>query len=361
MIRTFIIPVLAIAGVVFALYMVVQGSRPPVATPPVVQPARPPFETFVAGSGLIEASTQNIAVGAPVGGLVMAVEVQVGQDVPAGRSLFRVDDRDLVAALRVREAEAATAESDLARLRLGTRPELIPPARAQVEEAQAAHDDLRSQLDMWERLRDPRAVSEEELSRRRFAVKSAHARLERARTDLALLEAGTWSPDLTVAQARLAEAQARVAAARTEIDRRVVLAPVEGRILQVNVRPGEFAPAGPAAAPLILMGSVHPLHIRVDIDENDAWRVASGSPAVAFVRGNPAIRFDLQFVRFEPYVIPKRSLTGESTERVDTRVLQVLYSFSPGDQPVYVGQQMDVFIKAPPLATSPPPATGDQK
>jgi hypothetical protein len=58
----------------------------------------------------------------------------------------------------------------------------------------------------------------------------------------------------------------------------------------------------------------------------------------------------------------RRSLTGESTERVDTRVLQVLYSFQPGDRPIYVGQQMDVFIKAPPLAaTLPPAASGEKK
>ena len=57
----------------------------------------------------------------------------------------------------------------------------------------------------------------------------------------------------------------------------------------------------------------------------------------------------MKFYRVEPYVVPKKSLTGESTERVDTRVLQVLYSFSTDDLPVYVGQQMDVFIEAAPI------------
>jgi hypothetical protein len=55
----------------------------------------------------------------------------------------------------------------------------------------------------------------------------------------------------------------------------------------------------------------------------------------------------MRFVRFEPYVVPKKSLTGDSTERVDTRVLQVIYSFDRGSLPIYVGQQMDVFIDAP--------------
>ena len=48
--------------------------------------------------------------------------------------------------------------------------------------------------------------------------------------------------------------------------------------------------------------------------------------------------------------MPKRSLTGASTERVDTRVLQVIYRFHPDQLPIHVGQQMDVFIEAPPLS-----------
>ena len=95
-----------------------------------------------------------------------------------------------------------------------------------------------------------------------------------------------------------------------------------------------------------------PLHVRVDVDEHEAWRVKSNSPAQAFVRGNRDINTALQFVRFEPYVIPKKSLTGESSERVDTRVLQVIYSFDPGNLPVYIGQQMDVFIEADPYIPS---------
>ena len=44
--------------------------------------------------------------------------------------------------------------------------------------------------------------------------------------------------------------------------------------------------------------------------------------------------------------MPKRSLTGDSTERVDTRVLQVIYRFDPAGAALFVGQQVDVFIRA---------------
>ncbi len=129
-----------------------------------------------------------------------------------------------------------------------------------------------------------------------------------------------------------------------------VTAPVEGEVLQVNLRLGEFAQAGPLATPLMLLGNVDELHVRVDVDENDAWRVSNTAAATAFVRGNPQLSTHLRIVRIEPYVIPKKSLTGDSTERVDTRVLQVIYAFDRTALPVYVGQQMDVFIDAPEVA-----------
>jgi hypothetical protein len=125
----------------------------------------------------------------------------------------------------------------------------------------------------------------------------------------------------------------------------------------VKVRVGEYAQPGPLATPLMLMGNVDELVVRVDVDENDAWRVRPDAKAFAFVRGNPDLKTPLKFLRIEPYVIPKKSLTGDSTERVDTRVLQVLYTFERGSLPVYVGQQMDVFVDAPPVSGTTRPST----
>ena len=106
------------------------------------------------------------------------------------------------------------------------------------------------------------------------------------------------------------------------------------------------ASAGALTKPLLIVGDLKSFHVRVDIDENDAWRFKDGAKAEASLRGNKDFRTDLTFVRVEPYVVPKRSLTGSSVERVDTRVLQVIYSFNRGNIPAFVGQQMDVFIES---------------
>lgn len=345
MIRTFVVPLLAIAGVILAVITVVKGSMPQMAPPPVAEPPKPPYAVFVAGSGLVEASTQNIAIGTPVGGIVREVKVKVGDMVEAGAPLFQVDDRVQRAELATREASLAVAESQLVRMRRGTRPEEIPPARARLAEAEAQLADLRDQLAKWERVADPRAVSEDDLSKKRFAVRMAEARADEARSSLALLEAGTWEADILVMEQQVRGTRAQVEAARVDVERLLVRSPVAGRVLQVNVRAGEFAPAGMPSTPLMVVGSVSPMHVRVDVDEHDAWRVASGAKATAFVRGNKDISTPLSFVRFEPLVVPKKSLTGESTERVDTRVLQVIYAFDPKDLPIYVGQQVDVYIE----------------
>ncbi|MFN9212340.1 MAG: HlyD family efflux transporter periplasmic adaptor subunit, partial [Betaproteobacteria bacterium] len=171
--------------------------------------------------------------------------------------------------------------------------------------------------------------SREEIVRREIAVQAAAARVK-------------------ATHAALVQVQAELAAARTEKSRLTVRAPIAGEVLQLNLRAGEFAsPGGPP--PLLVLGDTRTLHGRVDIDENDAGRVKSGAQAVAYVRGSSDLSTPAQFVRFEPLVIPKRSLTGNSAERVDTRVLQVLFAFPREKLPVYVGQQMDVMIEAQPV------------
>src|SRR5216683_1862755 len=101
--------------------------------------------------------------------------------------------------------------------------------------------------------------------------------------------------------------------------------PSDADVLQVKLRVGEFAAAAAGASPLVLLGRSKPLHVRVDVDEHEGWRVHPGATAVGRMRGNAELKAPLSFVRFEPFVIPKRSLTGDSTERVDTRVLQIIY------------------------------------
>jgi HlyD family secretion protein len=352
----FILPVAAVVGVGLAVYTVSAQSREVKPAPPVAQPAPAPFSSNVPGAGLVEPSTENIAIGTHVPGVVTKVFVKAGDRVKAGEPLFQIDERSLRAELAQRESQRAVWRASVARLKAEPRPETIPPVEARVAEMRKMLEDAEAQLAMYENVQDKRAINNDELSRRRFATKAAEARLSQALADLALIKLGAWGPDVAVAEANLATATADVERVKTELDRLTVKSPVDADVLKVNIRAGEYAQSSaPGSGPgvntdaLMILGETQTLHIRVDIDENDAWRVNKGAPGVAYVRGNSNLKTTIEFVRFEPYVIPKRSLTGSSAERVDTRVLQVIYAFKRSELPVFVGQQMDVFLESKPI------------
>jgi len=283
---------LALAGVVAGGAMVVHDRAAP---PPTARASAPAADDGrVAGSGIVEASTGTIAVGTPVTGLVDRMDVTWGQHVARGAALFRIDARDL----------------------LNRRGALV----AAIDQAGAGLPAVQRKLDA---VTDPRMAG--------FVT----------RTDLVQRRS-----DLAVAQANVTAARAQLRELDAEVARRTVRAPVAGAVLKINIRPGEVAEAAAAAGPVLLLGGDDRLNVRVDIDEHDAWRVRGGVPGEAVVQGNPRLHTALRFVRVEPFVQPKTSLTGAAAERTDTRVLQLIYSFDPKALPVYIGQQVDVVLDA---------------
>jgi multidrug efflux pump subunit AcrA (membrane-fusion protein) len=340
-------PTIALAALAFASAKAFDWRWRREETTPPAAPAAANFGNTVAAVGLVEPSSENIAVSTPVSGLVVAVHIKAGDRVSPGAPLFSLDDRDLRAELALRMTNLEVARSRFTRLEHAPRPEEVPQVEAKVREAEAALADAQNQQRLIESVVDKRAIREEDVLRRREAAKMASARLDEARAALALLQAGTWADDLVVARAEVANAQAQVRRVEADLDRLTMRAPIAGEILQLNLRVGEYAQTGQLSRPLLVMGEVGRLHVRADIDENDVWRLRPGTRAQAAERGNSSRRAPLEFVRFEPLVVPKKSLTGDSTERVDTRVLQAIFRFPDRQMPFFVGQQMDVFIEAP--------------
>jgi len=302
-------------GAIFGVWMIVMVTRtqaakdlPPAGEPPVPPPAKP-FEHAVAATGILEALSDNVSIGVPVPGVVTEVSVKVNDPVKKDQPLFKVDDRDLRA-----EELSTRAQQQV--------------SQAQIEVSQAQLGKLEAQLARLQSVNDPRAVSKDDLENRQQDVAVARAQLAAAKAQMA-------SSDIALKRISLL------------IERLTVRAPRDGNILQVNVRTGEYAATSPKS-PAMIIGDTDKLQIRADVDEQNATRIRPGQKAIAYLKGDPKVTFPLEFVRVEPYVIPKVSLTGASTERVDTRVLQVIYSLKrPENPPLYVGQQVDVFIEAP--------------
>jgi HlyD family secretion protein len=294
--RACVLPLLAVLGLCLAIAAILYGNRPTSEKTQGILPFQPPFDTCVAGVGTVEAPSGDIAVGSPVSGVVTQIYVKVGDHVKADDPLFKIDDSDL-------QAQLVTA-------------------RARVKDAEAALQQPRHRLEYAENLYklNRTAISPQDLSDRR--------------------------DEAAKAEAALALAQAQLEQLQMEVERHTVHAPVSGEILQLKMRLGEFVEGSSSlASPLLLLGSDHRMNVRVDIDEPDAWRVRPGAEAVAYIRGNPEMKIPLRYEYTEPYVVPKTALTGQSTERTDTRVLQVLYSFERDNLPVYEGELLDVYIK----------------
>jgi HlyD family secretion protein len=283
--KRFVLLVMALAALTFGVISVVRSQPRREATTPPSPPPTSSYSHTVAAVGLVETSTENIAIGTEIAGVVTNIYVEIGSRVKAGEPLFSIDSRATRADLATRQAAVQVADAEL---------------------AQAKY-----QLELGQRLADQKVLSVEENKIRGYAAQKAEAQVAQARAQ-----------------------------------RLTVRAPVDGQVLQVKVHLGEFAPTGALPTPLILLGNVDKLHVRVDVEEHEAARVQFGAKATATVRGNANLKTPLTFVRFEPFVVPKKSLTGDSTERVDTGVLQVIYRVEDNKLPLFVGQQMDVFIDA---------------
>lgn len=301
----------AIFGVVcIVLITCLQADRQmPLSADPPLPPAPKPFAQAVSATGILEALSENVAIGVPQPGLVTEVKVKVNDAVKTGDILFLLDDRDLRAQEISTKAKLEVARANIA-----------------VTEADLAKVEVR--FARFSSVTDERAVSRDDLENLKRDVDVAKARVAASRAESSAIEGELKSLALL-------------------IERLTVRAPRDGTVIQVNIRAGEYAATAPKN-PAMIIGETGRLQVRADVDEQNATRIRPGQKARASLKGDPSVIFPLEFVRVEPYIVPKVSLTGAGTERVDTRVLQVIFSLErPEKPPIYVGQQVDVFIEAP--------------
>ncbi len=348
-IRFILLPTIAATGFALAAYTVHKQNQP-VPPPQIpIPPNASPYVGRIAGIGAVEPSSEIIKVGAPVGALVESVAVTEGAQIRAGDTLFVLDRRDASAKLAVAEADLRVAKANLANLESKPRAEDVARGEAKVAARAAALDDAKGRLRRLTEVGADAVVTANERPTLEFQVASWTAQVAEARAELDQVRRGAYPEELEQARAQVAVAQAKRDDAQTALDRLTVRSQIDATILSVAIRRGEYASAGPQAPTLIALGSLSPLHLRVEIDELDAWRFDRTAPAVAMLRGTEKREFPLRFVRVVPQVVPKKTLSGDMGERTDTRVMQVIYAIgdSRDGKPaeMLVGQVLDVFIE----------------
>lgn len=342
---------LIIVGVaIVCLFLIFFSLAKEIATPttkdPLIPPPLSPYKEYISGEGIVEASSENIYIGTSVNRIVNKVFVKVGDKVKKGDLLICLEDRDLKANLDTQEASYNSAKAKLQRLTEFPRPEDLSTAAANLKSAKAELDLAKSQYEMVLGLSDPRAISATESSRRLFNYQQAEAKWQQAEADYGKTKAGTWKPDLEIARLEVQEAEANLRRIKTDMERTCIDSPINATVLQVKIHEGEFPPVDSQRMPMMILGDTDELYLRVSINQLDIPYFNEKAEATAYLQGDARVQFPLEFVRIEPYLVGKQNLTNEITEKVDTRVLPIIYRIKNGNHRLIVGQQMDVFIQA---------------
>jgi HlyD family secretion protein len=349
--KTWILPGLASAGIGFALWSSLHATPEPTPSNPPVAATLP---QRIAATGVVETLGEETALAPLRSGTVSAVMVTVGQRVTAGTPLIQLDDREALAALTVAQAQvtvakaqAAASQATLQALTQRPRIEELRPAEAVVAEAVARSKEAAERLVRGEALAG--VFSNEDIEARRQFAQTTAAAANRARLELELLKAGTWGPEIAKAKADVASAEAAVIQAEAGVlqaqiiaERHLVRAPAATTVLRIRTRAGEAAVLGTSV--LMTLGDGNAPTVRAQVDERDAARLKDGAKGVAISRGDGS-RYPLTWLRTEPLVVPKRTLTGDTSERVDTRVVEVLFRMEAGAS-LRIGQQVDVELDA---------------
>ena len=340
--------VLPLIGVAFLVALLIANARKLPHSQPLIAPPQSPYADTIAASGIIEASGENQNISATVAGVMTKLFVHQGQAVKKGDPLFQIDPRNQRAGLMNANANAtkSAAGVQVAESTVLTQQANLNSAIAAIASAKANYENAAQIAQRDTALHKAGIIADQEYI---TAVKTRDADYATWQQQIAIQAQA--KAQLKNAQAAVVQQQADLKALQAQRDQQsvqlsqlTVTAPRDGTVLQINNYPGEFIASTPTTAP-ILFGDTNALQVRVDVDEINASHVRPGAAAIANLKGDSTRKFPLQFVRIDPYMIPKQSLTGNNNERVDVRVLQVIYRFQQPNFPVYAGQQVDVFIE----------------
>jgi HlyD family secretion protein len=352
----FIIASVGVAGGITGA--ILSGITEP-SLPPAFNPASSPYPSAIYAEGIIESaqtSGENINIYPEVAGTVKEILVSEGQQIKAGEPVLQIDDSIQRAAAEQQSSQAEAAAAVLRELRAEPRKENLDVADAQVTAAEAslktAQDTLQKDQAAYEI--DPRSVSKDALDSALNAAAVAQANLIVARRQDDLMKAGAWIYDIQNQERQQHALASASAASRALLGKYTLRAPRDGVVLSINTIVGSYvSPQGAYDAytqgpdPVIVLGSLtSSLHVRCYVDEILVPHLPSGSKMKAqmSVRGSD-LKIPLEFVRVQPYVTPKIELSDQRQERVDVRVLPVVFRIAKAsDTNLYPGELVDVYI-----------------
>ena len=339
------------------LAYVANATEPPLA--PAFKPATNPYPSGIYANGILESdqpSGSNTNIYPEVAGTVKQILVSEGEKVEAGTPLLVLDASVQRATTEQLESQAQAALAQLEALRAEPRPETLAVSEAQVVSAEAALKTAQDAMDKQQTASglNPRAISKTELDAAVNAVAVAKANLDVAQKQRDLIRAGAWVYDIRNQQRQYEALRSAAMSARALLAKYTLRAPSAGKVLAISASVGALAsPQGvddsytQGMVPVLVLGTSRAqLHVRCYVDEILVPRL----PAVSRMKAQMSIRgtnvkVPLEYVRTQPLVSPKIQLSDQRLERVDVRVLPIIFRLAPPEGvTLYPGQLVDVFI-----------------
>lgn len=327
------------------------GNKPEQQTTQNVQVDNPPFFSYISGSGIVEPASGNVIISSPFNRIIENINVSVNDKVKKGDILFQLYNQDLRSNLKIKQKKYEESVSNLYKLEAFPREEDLTIAQETLNKAQAVFNESVIEYCMANR----RARSKEERCIQLYKYQQAEADFLAAQAQFIKVQSGTWHPELKIMQDEVEQAKADVEAMEAEIERTYIRAPIDGTILQVKIHEGETSDQGKTA---IILGNITELNLRVSIDQFNESRFHPDYPAVAFKQGVFTTEFPLKFIHIEPFMVPKKYLTNEIHEKVDTQTFEILYRIERNNSHLFIGEQMDVYIY---VDKTPPSTKGTQQ
>jgi len=311
--------------------------------PGAARAALPPPERIVASApGRVEpTSEERDLLATSIGRLVYVADE--GKKIAAGEIVAEIDNADLQAQLAAAEARIQMRASELERLMNGAREETRQQAQAAVAEAEANVNLAQAMLQRRRPLAASGAASIETLDHARADYDSAVARRWRLAEELALLNAPPRPEDVAIAKANLEMAKADADTLRASIERTRLRSPVDGMVLRRYRAEGETMSVQPATL-IAVVGDISRLRVRADVDEADVARVAVGQKVWVAADAYGDRHFPGTVVTVGKRLGRKEIRTDEPTEKLDTKVLQVVIDLE-GSPEIPVGLRVDVFFR----------------
>lgn len=288
---SYALPLFAIGMLVFTVISVTKKKIEP---PREIKfsPPKSIYSNQIGGIGTVEPRTKKINIMPHVDGVISQIFVLENDRIKEGDKLFTVDNRHLIAQRLLAEAKLGTAKVE--------------------------YEDLKYNYNLFKGLEKTGATSREDVIKKKYAMLKAESKLNEAIAELNIIN--------------------------TKLELLTVHSPITGDVLQVNVSIGEFANTKSITAPLII-GDMRKMRVNVNIDETDINRFNPKAKAYGILRGTDNKKIPLEFIRIQPHIVPKTQITGEPGEKIDTRVMEIIYYFDNTGVNAYPGQQMDVFIE----------------